>query len=74
MDGLRVNPCIPSNWDDFSVSRRFRGQMFHITVHNPQKVCQGVVKMTISGEVVPGNLIPPDLPGDEHQVDVWLGS
>jgi cellobiose phosphorylase len=74
IDGLRVDPCIPSDWNGFSVSRRFRDQMFHITVHNPHKVCQGVVRMTINGEVVPGNLIPLDLAGDEHQVELWLGT
>jgi cellobiose phosphorylase len=74
IDGLRVNPCIPSHWNGFFASRRFRDQMFHITVHNPQRICQGVAKMTIAGEIVPGNLIPADLPGDEHEVEVWLGA
>ncbi|MFC1922573.1 GH36-type glycosyl hydrolase domain-containing protein [Chloroflexota bacterium] len=74
IDGLRIDPCIPSEWSGFSASRRFRDQMFYITVHNPQEICQGVVKMTIDGEVVPGNLIPADLPGNEHKVEVWLGT
>jgi N,N'-diacetylchitobiose phosphorylase len=74
MDGLRVDPCIPSSWDGFRATRRFRGQVFHITVYNPESVCQGVIKMTIDGNAAPGNLIPPDLPGDEHQVQVWLGT
>jgi cellobiose phosphorylase len=74
IDGLRVDPCIPSDWNGFSASRKFRDQMFHITVRNPQRVCQGVGKMTVDGQVMPGNLIPLDLAGDEHQVEVWLGT
>jgi cellobiose phosphorylase len=72
-DGLRIDPCIPSAWNGFSALRRFRGRMLHITVHNPDGVCRGVVKMVVNGKEVPGNLVPPDLPGNEQQVEVWLG-
>jgi len=70
--GLRIDPCIPSAWDGFTATRRFRGQTFHITVHNPGHVCKGVGKISLDGETVPGNLIPADLPGAEHRVEVWL--
>jgi cellobiose phosphorylase len=73
-DGLRVDPCIPSGWDGFSVARRFRGRMLRVTVHNPQHVCRGVVKMSVDGGIVAGNLIPSDLDDGEHRVEVWLGN
>jgi cellobiose phosphorylase len=73
LDGLRIDPCIPSAWDGFSVTRRFRGRTLRIVVHNPEHVCKGVVKMTVDGRDMPGNKVPADLPGDEHLVDVWLG-
>ncbi len=72
--GLRINPCIPSDWESFSVVRKFRGRKFTITVHNPQHVCKGVGKMTINGKMITGNLIPADLPAIEHDVEVWLGN
>jgi cellobiose phosphorylase len=74
IDGLRIDPCIPSSWKGFSVERRFRDQVFHIQVHNPQQVCRGVVRMKIDGQDEEGNLIPAGLAGDEHQVEVWLGA
>ncbi len=58
--GLRIDPCIPSAWEGFSATRRFRGRTFHITVHNPQHVCKGVAEMVVDGEPMPGNLIPLD--------------
>ena len=73
LDGLRIDPCIPSAWSGFSAARRFRGSLVRITVHNPEAVCKGVVKMRVDGEEIQGNLIPVDLLGDEHQVEVWLG-
>jgi len=73
-DGLRIDPCIPSAWSGFSVVRIFRGRRLDITVHNPNGVCKGVTEIRIDGRAVPGNLIPPDLPGVEHDVEVWLGT
>jgi N,N'-diacetylchitobiose phosphorylase len=73
LDGLRIDPCIPSAWSGFSAARRFRGSLMRITVHNPDGVCKGVVKMIVDGRGIPGNLVPVDLPTGEHQVEVWLG-
>ena len=72
-EGLRVDPCIPSSWDGYSVMRRFRGRSFQIHVHNPGHVCRGVARMKLDGEDFHAACIPPDLPGEAHRVDVWLG-
>ena len=73
LDGLRIDPCIPSAWSGFSATRRFRGKLMRIAVHNPENVCKGVVKMMVDSKDIPGNLVSADLPGGEHQVEVWLG-
>ena len=73
IDGLRIDPCIPSAWDGFSATRRFRQHLYHITVHNPDHICRGVTRMKIDGNEITGNLIPVDIPGAEHHVEVWLG-
>ncbi|MGE5072159.1 MAG: GH36-type glycosyl hydrolase domain-containing protein, partial [Anaerolineae bacterium] len=72
-EGLRIDPCIPADWDGFSVTRRFRGDTLHITVHNPEHVSRGVARMTVDGRQVEGNLYRPDAPGKAHQLEVWLG-
>lgn len=72
--GLRIDPCIPSAWSGFSGARRFRGRMYRITVHNPNHSCSGVVDMKVDGKAVSGNLIPPEMPGFEHSIEVWLGA
>lgn len=51
-DGLIVDPCVPSGWRGFSVSRRWRGATYHITVKNPQGVQHGVKRITADGRVV----------------------
>ena len=71
--GLRIDPCIPSNWEGFKVQRRFRGAQFDISVHNPQHVCKGIARMQMDGASVEGNLVPANLPSGRYQVEVWLG-
>jgi cellobiose phosphorylase len=73
-EGLRIDPCIPSAWGGYVTKRSFRGHRLHITVHNPQGVCKGVTKMSVDGQPVAGNLIRLDTRGQEHEVEVWLGS
>jgi N,N'-diacetylchitobiose phosphorylase len=73
LDGLRIEPCIPSAWSGFSVVRRFRSHSYRIVVHNPDHVCRGVIRMAVNGHEVRGNLIPPDADEAEQFVEVWLG-
>jgi cellobiose phosphorylase len=72
-DGLRVDPCIPTTWDGFSVTRRFRGQIYRITVYNPQHVSRGVARMVVDGKEINNSLVPFGMSDAEHQVEVWLG-
>jgi cellobiose phosphorylase len=71
--GLRIDPCIPSGWDGYQVVRRFRRRTYHISVHNPNHVCRGVTRIELDGQDFTGIPIPPDLPGETHQVKVSLG-
>jgi len=72
-DGLRIDPCIPPQWNGFSMRRRFRGERLEITVHNPEGVSRGVVRMSIDGTEAEGNLIVPRPGGGERKIEVWLG-
>jgi cellobiose phosphorylase len=72
-EGLLVDPCIPSDWDGFEVTRRFRNATYVISVKNPNGVCKGVAKMVVDGVEREGNLIPLFEDGASHQVEVILG-
>lgn len=73
INGLRINPCIPAVWDGYEVKRVFRGKTWRIVVHNPEHVCRGVTRLLVDGVEMTGNLVPENLPGDEHLIEVWLG-
>ncbi len=72
-DGLRIDPCIPSAWDGFSVRRRYRGHWLDITVENPAHVSSGVRSVTLNGEPLPCDTIPAERLADENRIIVALG-
>jgi len=72
--GLRVDPCIPRKWKGFTVTRKFRGVTYTITVRNPQGKSKGVRSLVVDGKRVPGNVIPLPAAGTTVvTVEVTLG-
>jgi len=72
-DGLRIDPCIPRQWEGFSVTRRFRGADYQINVTNPEGVCKGVKSIILDGELLESTLLPILRDGGLHKADVILG-
>lgn len=73
-DGLRIDPCIPPEWNGFTVERYFRGARYLIQVSNPDAIGRGVRELTVDGKVYPaGGCLPVFGDGQEHQVKVVLG-
>lgn len=70
-DHLQIDPCVPSDWKEFKVSREFRGAMYEITVRNPDSVMNGVRKMYLDG--VEADEIPVCDAGSRHEVTVIMG-
>jgi cellobiose phosphorylase len=73
LDGLRIDPCIPSTWPGFKARRRFREWTIQIEVKNPHGVCRGVRSLTLNGEAIARNLVPVERLGAQNQVEVLLG-
>jgi cellobiose phosphorylase len=72
-DGLVVDPCIPKEWKEYTVTRRFRSAEYRITVKNPDGVSKGVVMLLVDGELVKDNLVPVLNKDKAHEVEVILG-
>jgi cellobiose phosphorylase len=71
--GLSINPCVPSDFGDFRITRRFRDVVYHIQVKNPNKVQKGVASMTVDGKAVEGCVIPFESGKNEVSVEVVMG-
>ncbi|MBD1564238.1 GH36-type glycosyl hydrolase domain-containing protein [Vibrio sp. S12_S33] len=71
-EGLTVDPCIPTNWPGFEVTRQWRGTTYNIKVENPSSVSKGVKSITVNGKVIEG-VIPVLEAGSVNDVVVVLG-
>ena len=72
-EGLSVDPCIPHDFGDFELTRKFREGTYHVQVRNPKQVEKGVVSLRVDGREIAGNVIPYIRGKKEYQVEVTLG-
>jgi cellobiose phosphorylase len=72
--GLRIDPCVPREWRSFSITRRFRGTRYEITVHNPDGVSRGVGAIEVDGTPIDGPVVPAASGSDTVRVDVRLAA
>ncbi|MGE5315134.1 MAG: GH36-type glycosyl hydrolase domain-containing protein, partial [Acidobacteriota bacterium] len=70
--GLVVDPCIPGEWKEFTVRRKFRTSTYVITVKNSGGRNRGVRQVRVDGRMTDGNLIPDFHDGLEHTIEAEL--
>ena len=68
-----IDPCLPSAWKGFTVSRRYRGAVYNITVDNSAGAEYGVKEITVNGKTQAGTVIPPAPAGETFEVKVVMG-
>ena len=52
LNGLLIDPSIPSDWDGYTVGRLYRGHKLTIRVENPDHVQHGVKSITVNGKPI----------------------
>jgi len=72
-NGLRIVPCIPADWQEIKITRRFRQKNFTITINNKSGVQQGVKEIVVNQRKIEGNLIPLNMMEAENKVLVTMG-
>jgi cellobiose phosphorylase len=73
LDGLRIDPCIPKEWKEYTITRRFRGAVYRIHVSNPDGVEHGVKSVCVDGRSISGNLLPVAESGRTCRAEVVMG-
>lgn len=68
LDGLRLAPAIPKEWDSFTMEKDFRGRRLHICVENPGHHESGCRSLTLNGQAMPDNYIPASALRDENDI------
>jgi len=71
---LSIDPCIPRNWQGYSIEFRYHSATYKIRVENPSGVTRGVALTELDGRVLAGSAnIPLEDDGAVHQIRVVLG-
>ena len=72
LDGLRLAPAIPKEWDSFTMEKDFRGRRLHIRVENPDHRESGCRSLTLNGQAMPDNYIPASALKDENEITLTM--
>ncbi len=70
-DRLRVEPCLPVDWNAFTVHYRYRETVYHIAVHQTPHAT-GDQRVSLDGRDQAGTAVPLVDDHLEHQVEVWV--
>lgn len=70
-DYLEVDPCIPSDWREFDVTRVWRGATYNIHVSNPNGVMKGIKRIIADGNEVEKIMVQE--PNSIHAVEIIMG-
>jgi cyclic beta-1,2-glucan synthetase len=72
-DSIFFNPCIPSEWQEYSIDYRHAGTLYQIKVENPTGVCRGVKQVILDDQHLVDGRIPLVLDGGTRQVRILMG-
>ncbi|MBP8792670.1 MAG: glycosyl transferase [Lutibacter sp.] len=72
-NGLAINPCIPSAWNGFKMTRKFRGATYDIEIENPMNVSKGVKTIFVNGVEIESTIIPILEENKTHTIKVIMG-
>ena len=69
-EGLHIQPCFPSAWEQAEVTRVFRGCKYRIVYRNPNKIEAGLAQVSVDGKNLTGDILPLFDDKVEHLVEV----
>lgn len=67
-DGITIAPTIPSDWEELSIEKIFRGKKLKIQVKNENKAESGYKEFYLNGEKLDKNYIAADMMKDVNEV------
>jgi cellobiose phosphorylase len=71
-DSLRFEPCLPKEWDSFTMQYRYRETTYHITVLQTRD--NSAATVTVDGALQSSNAIPLVDDHQEHRVEVRIAA
>jgi cellobiose phosphorylase len=70
IDGLRIDPHLPSSWGNARITRHFRGAIYTITIQRDSEKPLEACRIMVNGQPTEGSLIKPAPPGTTVEIVV----
>ena len=70
---LYIDPCIPKDWEKYSIRYRHGSTYYNIEVRNLNKINKGVSKIILDGVAIKEEYIDLVDDGVEHFISVPIG-
>jgi len=70
-EGLRIDPQLPRDWSEASVTRKFRGARFEVRYRRESP--RGGIRIEVDRKILPGNVIGDIEAGNAYRIEVVLG-
>ena len=71
-DGLRIDPCLPKELGELTVTRKFRGSEYEVHILNQAGDEKGEIQLTVDGKPIDGCVIPADAAPCRHRVEAVI--
>ena len=71
---LYIDPCIPSEWDNFEATYLFENSTYIINVSNPARINQGVKAVALDGQPCTSGYVELVGDGRNHTINVVMGN
>ena len=68
LEGLRIDPSIPHDWETLKIEKIFRGKKLSIRIENRGCRESGVKELYLNGELLPGCYIPAEKMLPENEI------
>ncbi|MEZ3485672.1 MAG: N,N'-diacetylchitobiose phosphorylase [Lachnospiraceae bacterium] len=68
LDGIRIAPSVPRDWEHLEIEKDFRGKHLHILIENPKRRESGCEKLTLNGREMADDYIPASLLREENEI------
>ena len=71
-EGLKIEPCFPSEWSEAKMTRHFRGSDYHIVIKNSKSFGKEKRRIFVDGKEIFSSVIPDFSDGKTHEIKMIL--
>ena len=72
LNGIRIAPSIPGEWEEITIEKDFRGAHLSITIKNPGHKESGFKSLYVNGKQMPDNYIPESELSGQNEIELII--